>query len=67
MTRWLFSAFWGLLATSALSQAIQNASQGLWTAVFWGSLVTLWTGANSYLWAMKPLGAAHKRKSTDVA
>lgn len=52
--RWLFSAFWGLLCTSAAQQALHNCTEGLWGKVVLGLLFTAWTGCNSYLWATKP-------------
>ncbi len=48
--RYFFSAFWGLLCTSAIQAMFHNASLGRWIHVFFGLLVIAWTGGNSYRW-----------------
>ena len=50
---WFFSAFWGCLCASAMTQLPHNAAMGRWGHVFGGLLVIVWTGGNSYLWAKR--------------
>ena len=50
---YFFSAFWGLLCSSAIQAMLHNASLGRWGHVAVGPLVIAWTGYNSYTWFVK--------------